>query len=443
VRVRTVDSAPRNLHCAAVKLGPERSARATAASLFALMAAAAVAAIVVLRPFADRAEAVPQLTVAVTKRVVVQTVQLSGTVSTVAQVRVPPTPSVSGTLTALNVARGQSVPAGAVVLATDKRPVFLLQGATAAQRDLRPGDTGGDVNQLQNALAKLSLYSGEDQPGTFGAATKEAVRKLYTRAGYAVPTTGGGDGSTDRQALQDAGAAVAAAQRVVSDAQALVDADPTSTTATAALQNAQDALTQATALQASVAARTGPMMPAAEVTYLPTVPARTLAVTGKVGDAVTTPPVTLAYGAVAVTAAVTPELASPVASGQKVVIQSETTPAQTQGIVASVGKPTTDKASGLTTVVVTVTPAKALDDSWSGQRVRLDVEAGRTPQAVLAVPVGALFTAPDGRVEVSRMDDEGDAHPVPVRLGLIGNGFAAVEPGAGNLGEGDHVLIGP
>jgi hypothetical protein len=146
---------------------------------------------------------------------------------------------------------------------------------------------------------------------------------------------------------------------------------------------------------------------------------------------------------VTVTAAVTPELASPIAAGQKVTIVSETTPAQSRGVVASVGKPATDKTSGLTTVVVAVTPAKALDDSWSGRRVRLDVEAGRTPGPVLAVPVGALFTAPDGQVDVSRVDADGTARSVPVRLGMTGDGFAAVEPGAGSLDEGDHVLIGP
>jgi peptidoglycan hydrolase-like protein with peptidoglycan-binding domain len=426
-----------------VNLGPERGARATAASLFALMAAAVVAAVVVLRPFADRAEAGGQLTAAVTRRVVVQTVQLRGGVSTVAQAKVPATVSVRGRLTALNVARGQTVRPGMAVLAIDRRPVFLLQGSAPAQRDLRPGDTGGDVSQLQNALARLSLYSGEDPPGTFGAATKEAVRTLYTRAGYNAPTTGGADGLSDRQSLQDAQAAVTAAQRVVTDAQALVDADPAAPTAAATLRNAQAALDRATTVRATVVARTGPIVPAAEVTYLPTAPARTLSVTGKVGDAVTAPPVTLAYGAVTVTAAVTPELASPVAAGQKVTIVSATTAAQSQGVVASIGKPTTDQTSGLTTVVVTVTPAKALDDSWSGRRVRLDVQAGRTPQPVLAVPVGALFTAPDGKVEVSRVDADGTARPVPVRLGMSGDGFAAVEPGAGSLDEGDHVLIGP
>jgi HlyD family secretion protein len=420
-----------------VKLGPERSARVTAASLFALMAAAAVAAVLVLRPFAGEAVTRDALSAEVTRRIVQQTVQLRGAVSTVGQVRVPAAESLAGdgtrVITALDVARGQTLPPGKVVLAIARRPVFALPGTASAQRDLRPGDSGADVSRLQQALRSLGHYRGDDRAGFFGDGTKEAVRRLYDAAGYPVPTTG----EADARALADARAAVEAARRVVADT-ALLTPGPTRDIAVA---NAQASLTRARALEEAVAARTGTMMPAAEAVFVPAFPARVLAVTGKVGSAVTAPPVTLAYGRMTVSASVTPALAAPVKAGQKVRIVSDTTPAQADGTVATVGKPLTDPATATTSVAVTVTPARALDDSWSGQKVLLDVAVAGSPDPVLSVPLGALFTAADGQVAVNRLDG-GRPRRVDVRIGLTGGGYAAVDAG-GALNEGDRVLIGP
>ncbi len=439
MRVRTVDSPPRNLHFAAVKLGPERSARITAASLFALMAAAAVAAVLVLRPFAGEAVERDQLSAEVTRRIVQQTVQLRGTVSTVAQVRVPAAEALAGdgsrVISALNVARGQTVSAGAVVLAISRRPVFALQGTASAQRDLRPGDVGADVSRLQTALGKLGFYRGGDEPGHFGSGTKDAVRRLYESADYRVPTTG----DADAQALIDATAAVDAARQVVADTRLL----PPGPTTDIAMANAEASLSRAQKLREAVDARTGPMMPAAEVVFLPTFPARVLSVTSKVGSTVTTPPVTLAYGPLTVTARVTPELAVPLKTGQRVRIVSDTTPAHADGKISTVGKPVTDAATATTSVEITVTPDRPLDDSWSGQKVLLDVVAAGAAQPLLAVPLGALFTTPDGQVAVTRVDENGEPRQVTVRVGLTGGGYAAVDPAGGPLNEGDNVLIGP
>jgi HlyD family secretion protein len=167
-----------------------------------------------------------------------------------------------------------------------------------------------------------------------------------------------------------------------------------------------------------------------------------LTVTGKVGSPVTTPPVTLAYGGMTVTAAVTPELAIPLKVGQPVTVVSDTTPAQATGRVVKIGKPLTDAATATTTVAVEVKADRPLDDSWSGQKVRLDVVTAASPEPTLAVPLGALFTRPDGQVAVDRLDADGVPRPVAVRVGLTGGGYAAVDAG-GALGEGDRVLIGP
>lgn len=413
----------------------------TAVSLFALTAAAAVAAVLVLRPFPGEAVSGDRdrLSAEVTRRIVAPSVQLRGAVSTVAQVRVPASDALAGdpgrVLTALNVARGRTVAAGSVVLAISRRPVFALPGTASPQRDLRPGDVGADVSRLQQALRKLGHYPGGDPPGEFGPATKDAVRRLYVSAGYAVPTTG----DADAQAVIDARAAVEAAERVVADTRLL----PPGPTTDIAVANAEAALTRAEGLAEAVEASSGPMMPAAEAVFLPTFPARTLSVSGKVGTPVTAPPVTLAYGTTTVGAAVTPELATGLRPGQPVTIVSDSTPSQATGRIATVGRPVTDPATARTTVAVTVTPDRPLEDTWSGQKVLLDVAAGDPAGAVLAVPLAALFTTPDGRVAVSRLDASGTAQPVPVLVGPTGDGYAGVEPVGGQLAEGDRVLLGP
>ena len=61
-----------------------------------------------------------------------------------------------------------SVPAvkGSVLAEGDKalevggRPVLILQGKNPAYRDMRPGDNGPDVKQLEDALARLGLNPG-------------------------------------------------------------------------------------------------------------------------------------------------------------------------------------------------------------------------------------------------------------------------------------------
>jgi peptidoglycan hydrolase-like protein with peptidoglycan-binding domain len=50
--------------------------------------------------------------------------------------------------------------AGEVAMTVDGRPVFVLPGAIPMHRDLRPGDTGPDVRQLERALQRLGVSPG-------------------------------------------------------------------------------------------------------------------------------------------------------------------------------------------------------------------------------------------------------------------------------------------
>jgi hypothetical protein len=87
------------------------------------------------------------------------------------------------------VRAGTPVSPGMVAAEVSGRPVIVLAGAVAAYRDLRPGDRGADVAQLQRALAGIGWPAGADAAGAFGRGTERAVAGLYRSLGY-IPAGG-------------------------------------------------------------------------------------------------------------------------------------------------------------------------------------------------------------------------------------------------------------
>ena len=58
-------------------------------------------------------------------------------------------------VTKTGLASGKQITSGSVLLWINDRPVFAFSGAVPAYRDLRQGDSGTDVLQLQQALASI------------------------------------------------------------------------------------------------------------------------------------------------------------------------------------------------------------------------------------------------------------------------------------------------
>ena len=79
---------------------------------------------------------------------------------------------------------GQKVRPGGLLMSVSGRPVFLLHGRIPAYRDLRPGDTGKDVAQLQRALAERGYRTGSDKAGRYGPGTARAVEEFYSHLGF-------------------------------------------------------------------------------------------------------------------------------------------------------------------------------------------------------------------------------------------------------------------
>ena len=88
-----------------------------------------------------------------------------------------------GNLVTQPAVKGQEIVAGKRILEVAGRPVIALVGATPAYRDMRPGDTGNDIAQLEKGLTELGLNPGTVD-GRYDAATERAVELLYRQLGY-------------------------------------------------------------------------------------------------------------------------------------------------------------------------------------------------------------------------------------------------------------------
>jgi multidrug efflux pump subunit AcrA (membrane-fusion protein) len=136
---------------------------------------------------------------------------------------------------------------GEVILSASGRPVFVLSGAAPAFRDMAPGTSGGDVRQLEEALARLGFDPGTVD-GNYDQKTSAAVERMYKKAGWDpyAPT-------------REQRAAVAALEREWSDAaRAQLAAEATRETAVKAVAAAR-AIAEQNARQAALdsAARVG------------------------------------------------------------------------------------------------------------------------------------------------------------------------------------------
>ncbi|MGX0961297.1 peptidoglycan hydrolase-like protein with peptidoglycan-binding domain [Bradyrhizobium japonicum] len=72
---------------------------------------------------------------------------------------------------------------GDVIMSASGRPVFVLRGAAPAFRDISPGTSGSDVQQLEEALARLGFDPGPVD-GNYDQKTSLAVERMYQKAGW-------------------------------------------------------------------------------------------------------------------------------------------------------------------------------------------------------------------------------------------------------------------
>jgi HlyD family secretion protein len=227
-------------------------------------------------------------------------------------------------------------------------------------------------------------------------------------------------------------------------------------------------------------------VPAADVVFLPTLPATVVAVNGATGEQPGQPFLELAArGSLALTGELPPAYAGQVKSGLKVTIYDEVTGIHATGTVADLGTPTTTAPAGATVdigggsgsagssgpagsgstgssgssgssassssgsstgatafIPLTVHPAKPLASALNGENVLVTVETGQTEGPVLTVPAAAIVSTAAGTSYVTVAGAHGKQTEVPVTPGLSENGYVQVTPVTpGALAAGDHVVV--
>ncbi|MFF2144399.1 peptidoglycan-binding protein [Kitasatospora sp. NPDC058190] len=520
-----------------VEPGRPRMARRRRALLVVAVVAAVVAggglgaASLIKSPAERAADTAPPpstlMTARVTKQPLTQTTVVRGQVYPPTQYNVTPT-AASADITqlyvsALPVKSGDQVANGRQLAEVSGQPLFVLEGPVPAYRDLKPGSSGPDVAELQAALEQLGYGRGDDAQGTYGPGTAEAVTGYYRHLGYPAPTTG----ATTQQAVDTARKIVEADRQAITDLKAQRAAavstptgapTPAGTAAGGAssggvssggatsggatsggqaqgapaglgldqqLVNARKKLSADEDALAKAEAVNGPMVPAGEVVFLPSLPATVTAVNSSVGAPLSGPLLSLTSGGLAVTGQLTPAQAAGIKPGMAVEVFSEASGTTVKGTVAELGAQSTTPPAGRviaigggagggsTTGVGTgagagggagtgagapnapggqpvaayvplqITPTDPLPAAFSGQNVRITVLKSSAPDPVLSVPVAAVFTDSAGQTAVTRVDQAGQRTTVPVTTGVNANGYVGVTPtGGARLTEGDQVVVG-
>ena len=220
-------------------------------------------------------------------------------------------------------------------------------------------------------------------------------------------------------------------------------------------------------------------VPAADVVFLPSLPATVVAVNGTTGEQPGQPFLELApRGSLALTGELPPAYAGQVKPGLKVTIYDEVTGLHATGTVTNLGAATTtvptgtavdigsspssasssasssssstgssssssSSSSGQTPFVpLTVRPSHALSSALNGENVLVTVQTGQTEGPVLTVPVAAIVTTASGTSYVTVLGAHGKQTEVPVTPGISENGYVQVTPvKSGALAAGDHVVV--
>ncbi|MFD9478682.1 peptidoglycan-binding protein [Streptomyces nojiriensis] len=425
-----------------------------------------------------------QITGKVSDQQLVERMELTGKVETASRTTitgVQPQGTSRAVVTALPAAAGKSLKAGAVVAEVSGRPVLLLPGRFPAYRDLKAGDKGPDVQQLQRALQPLY---GTAVNGTYGPATVEAVRKLYGAAGYEAPagqgqSTTGGSGSpsgTARGGGASPGGGTAPRGGAETDGGtgAAPGANSTSGTNGTSGASAPPARGADAPPAAAGPAKPGEVLPAAEVAYVSALPATVVQLTAAVGDAADKPLAVLGSGGRQVRAALSADQRTQLRDlPADAVIRFGTGPYEgKEGTLGSLTSPSDGKSgdqqgkSGGQDGAATAGTAgagagggaaagngsgtaggqhEALfvptgTEAEEGSTQQIGVELRRSPKGALTVPVSAVWTDLGGSSTVT-VTESGKERNIPVEVLFTHEGLSAVRALDENLAAGQTVVL--
>jgi hypothetical protein len=267
---------------------------------------------------------------------------------------------------------------GDLIVGAAERPIFSFVGSVPAFRDMSIGESGIDVQQLQENLRQFGFSTGSDTLGFFGKGTQLAVAGWYKAHGFSTAT--GQSGIYVPRGEVDFFKSLPGT--VVSTYSQLGQAIPASGT-------------------------------------VATIGSGMLLVTGSLpsGDAIQT---------------------RPRSDG---LATSFTTGATLKCRVIGVSKTANFNSTlGLSTNTVTLALESSVPANTLGQEVDIKVDTGSTRTKSWIVPISAIWTTSDGKSFV-KIKSHHNAKQVRVIPGLISGSFEAITPSA-NLQVGDLVKIG-
>ncbi|WP_158558475.1 MULTISPECIES: peptidoglycan-binding protein [unclassified Streptomyces] len=382
------------------------------------------------------------VTATVSDQRIVERLELTGRVQTSSRTTISgvrPEGTSRAVVTGLPAKAGESLRGGAVVAEVSGRPVLLLPGRFPAYRDLRIGDKGPDVRQLQRALRPLY---GVAVTGTYGPATADAVRRLYAAAGYEAPRS-----TAPPEAAESGDEAASADASPGTRARGGAETDGGTGQPPASGDEASDRATSAARAPEQHQDTVGGTLPAAEVTYVAAVPATVVRVSAEVGDTADGPLVTVGSGGRQVRATLTADQRTRLRDmPDDAVIRFGEGPydGRTGSLgslraVAGEGKGDegADEGKSDTYEALFVPPAGTAKD---GARQQITVELRKSPADSLTVPVSAVWTDLGGSASVTVLEN-GSKRDVSVEVLFTYDGLTAVRALDDGLRASQKVML--
>lgn len=324
-------------------------------------------------------------------------------------------PGAQPIVTALPVPAGTQVRGGQVVMEVAGRPLFVLSGAIPMYRDLRLGDSGPDVRELQRALRSLGYEL--QATGTVDQATVSAAAQLYKHHGYQIPEI------PTKSQQGPPSSAPSVAQTTTGQG-----GKPSSAASGATTQLVQ-------------------LIPRSEIAFVPKLPATVSAVSVAVGARATPDALSLSIGQPVVDVPVSQAGVDKVVVGDKAIVSLPTGAAAGKVIalstIASAASSSTGQATGSGSAQPSAVVAfdATVPQADEGSAVQVTTILRQSDQPVMAVPVAALFAEADGQDYVTTVAG-GRRTDVRVRTGLSASGMVAVKPLDGALRAGQKVVVG-
>ncbi|MGK5521145.1 peptidoglycan-binding protein [Micromonospora sp. URMC 107] len=344
------------------------------------------------------------MTATVERRAVVEPAIVRGRVIVGTSVKVVPPIGATGdasVVTAVLAKKGQIIKEGKVLLELSGSPVFAMVWRFPSYRDISAGMSGPDVREMQTTLRRLGYRPGTR--GVFDAQTQKSLVRFYEDRGYEAPR-----------------------------AEMKAEASPSG---------------QASVAPETVAAvKPEVMLPKSSVVVLARSTHRVTKVAVKVGTRLTDPDRALFEldgAASGITAVATKTQSASVVEGQVGEAYDDLTGEIREVTVVAIGQEPVTDADGNSGFPIRLNfvgePLNAPNRS-----LKITLTNSSEAREVLAVPVTAVFSKPDGTTFVTLAQDGKVKVDIAVKVGRIAGGWAEIVKTApsGRLQPGTHVVVG-